>query len=132
MNKMRSYNTHLSNKISGIIYNENDAVQYIENADLIVNTTPIGMHKQKDMTLDEIPLGKDIWKNLKQNTILYDLIYTPRPTKWLKLGLKKDCQIIDGLEMLIQQGAASLRLWSGYQEIPINTMKKSVKKYLLE
>ena len=76
-------------------------------------------------------LGEEIWNNLSKNTILYDLIYTPRPTQWLKLGKKKDCITLDGLEMLVHQGALSLKLWSGLDDIPIEIMKLSAKTHLM-
>ena len=79
----------------------------------------------------EIPLEKKIWQHLQPNTTLYDLIYTPRPTAWLTLGAKNDCEQIDGLEMLIQQGAASLSLWSGQQKIPIQSMREAAKSFLV-
>ncbi len=85
----------------------------------------------KDLREQGIPLGEEIWNNLAKNTILYDLIYTPRPTKWLKLGKKKNCLTIDGLEMLVHQGALSLKLWSGLDDIPIEIMKLSAKKHLM-
>ncbi len=103
---------------------------YIEDASLIINTTPVGMHN-KNLKDQAIPLGEEIWKNLSKNTILYDLIYTPRPTKWLKLGQKKNCLAIDGLEMLVHQGALSLKLWSGLDDIPIEIMKLSATKHLM-
>ena len=102
--------------------------QLIKKADLIINCTPVGMNNLLDKTKSkEIPLGNDIWKNLQEQTILYDLIYTPRPTEWLKLGEKYGCKKIDGLEMLIQQAASSLRLWSGIKEMPINIMKQAAE-----
>ena len=78
----------------------------------------------------EIPLGRSIWKNLEPGTTLYDLIYTPNPTAWLKLGAKIGCEQINGLEMLIQQGAASLRLWSNNDQIPIEVMRTAAKAHL--
>ena len=53
------------------------------------------------------------------------------PTSWLKLGQHKNCLIIDGLDMLVHQGALSIRLWSGYEDIPIEIMKSSAKKHLM-
>ena len=73
----------------------------------------------------------EIWKNLTSKTTLYDLIYTPRPTAWLALGPSIGCNQIDGLEMLVQQGAASLRIWSNYNEIPIDVMRVAAKNHLL-
>ena len=102
---------------------------YIEDADLIVNTTPIGMNLKTEE--EHIPLGSKTWNCLSNKTILYDLIYTPRPTNWLKLGQQKNCLTIDGLDMLVEQGALSIKLWSGFKTIPIELMKSSAKKHLL-
>ena len=104
--------------------------QFIEEADLIINTTPIGMNS-KNNNQENIPLGNQIWDCLTSKTILYDLIYIPRPTKWLKLGQQKNCFTIDGLDMLIQQGAFSIKLWSGFDEVPVQIMKSAAEKYLM-
>ena len=80
---------------------------------------------------ENVPLGREIWDCLSTKTILYDLIYTPRPTNWLKLGQQKNCFIIDGLDMLVEQGAFSIRLWSGFNDVPIEIMKSSAENYLM-
>ena len=116
--------------IEGVNNNKTNVTPYIEESDLIVNTTPIGMNGDKT-NHETIPLGNEIWKNLSNQTILYDLIYSPRPTNWLKLGQQKNCLIIDGLDMLVHQGALSIKLWSGFQNIPIEIMKSSAKKHLM-
>ncbi len=103
---------------------------HIEEADLIINTTPIGMNNL-DTEKNNIPLGNQIWDNLSNKTILYDLIYTPRPTNWLKLGKKKNCFTIDGLDMLVEQGALSIKLWSGFSNVPTQIMKSSAEKHLI-
>tara|TARA_Y100001968_G_C19268327_1_gene672857 strand:+ start:78 stop:965 length:888 start_codon:yes stop_codon:yes gene_type:complete len=116
--------------VEGINSKELDLVSYIKEADLIVNTTPIGM-KRGEAEKENIPLGSKIWENLSNKTILYDLIYTPRPTDWLKIGHQKNCFIIDGLDMLVEQGALSIKLWSGFNNIPSQTMKSSAIKHLM-
>ena len=116
--------------IEGIDNKEIDITSYIEEADLIINTTPIGMNGQKNVK-NNVPLGNEIWNCLSNKTILYDLIYTPRPTNWLKLGQKKNCFVIDGLDMLVGQGALSIKLWSGFKDVPIQIMKSSAKKHLM-
>ena len=80
---------------------------------------------------ENIPLGKEIWNSLSNETILYDLIYTPRPTNWLKIGQQKNCCIIDGLDMLVEQGALSIKLWSGFNNVPTQIMKSSAEKHLM-
>ena len=121
--------SQLKNNINIILQEDLSLIEHIKNADLIVNTTPIGMSQNTELGLT-IPIGEEIWSHLKNTITLYDLIYTPRPTKWLKKGRSLDCTIVDGLEMLIQQGAASLKLWSGFEQIPIKTMKKAALKFL--
>tara|TARA_Y100000746_G_scaffold162667_1_gene140129 strand:+ start:87 stop:974 length:888 start_codon:yes stop_codon:yes gene_type:complete len=116
--------------IEGINNKEIDITSYIKEADLIINTTPIGMNDQNNVK-NNIPLGNEIWNCLSNKTILYDLIYTPRPTNWLKLGQKKNCFVIDGLDMLVGQGALSIKLWSGFNDVPIQIMKSSAKKHLM-
>ena len=116
--------------IEGINNEKLNVSGYIEEADLIVNTTPIGMNR-KTTEEESIPLGLKIWDSLSNKTILYDLIYTPRPTNWLKLGAQKNCLTIDGLDMLVEQGALSIKLWSGFNDVPIETMKSSAKKHLM-
>ena len=117
-------------RIKGVNNNELNIPAYIEEADLIVNTTPIGMIINKNKEKN-IPLGQEIWNNLSNKTILYDLIYTPRPTEWLKIGQQKNCFTIDGLDMLVEQGALSIKLWSGFNNVPVQTMKSSAKKHLM-
>ena len=116
--------------IEGLNNKKVNIKSYIEEADLIVNTTPIGMKKEKGEK-ETIPLGPETWENLSNRTILYDLIYTPRPTNWLKLGQQKNCLTIDGLDMLVEQGALSIKLWSGFNDVPTHIMKSYAKKHLM-
>ena len=98
-----------SPKISSLLkihYWENLA-SLVAEADLLVNTTPIGMYPHGDRS----PISPEIMTKLKPNAIAYDLIYTPSPTKFLQLAETKGATIIDGLEMLVQQGAAALEIW---------------------
>tara|TARA_B100000965_G_scaffold148885_1_gene123912 strand:- start:1488 stop:2423 length:936 start_codon:yes stop_codon:yes gene_type:complete len=116
--------------IEGINNTKLNVTPYIEEADLIINTTPIGMNSKKTAQ-ENIPLGPEVWNSLSNETILYDLIYTPRPTNWLKLGQEKNCFTIDGLDMLVEQGALSIKLWSGFDKIPTQVMKSSAQKHLM-
>jgi shikimate dehydrogenase len=97
----------------------------LPHADLLVNTTPIGMHPQVDTS----PLNLTEIKKLSAGTIAYDLIYTPRPTCFLQQAQEQGAIAIDGLEMLIQQGAAALELWLG-QPVPVDVMRQALNRYL--
>ena len=102
----------------------------IQQADLVVNTTPVGMSSHQPDRGPVLPLGVDIWDKLNAQTVLYDLIYTPRPTPWLERGERLGCRTYDGLEMLVQQGAAALRRWSGIDEVPVDAMREAALKNL--
>ncbi|MCS6960101.1 MAG: shikimate dehydrogenase [Pseudanabaenaceae cyanobacterium SKYGB_i_bin29] len=78
--------------------------QVIENSDLVVNCTPIGMDNHSPLTDTQIAA-------LAAQTIVYDLIYTPRPTPLLQLAQARGLTTIDGLEMLLYQGALALTYW---------------------
>jgi len=118
--------------LQGLMQENKQLIHEIKEADLIINTTPVGMSAKNASNIQsrEMPLGENIWQHLLPKTTLYDLIYTPQPTAWLSLGAKNGCKSINGLEMLIQQGAASLRIWSNNDEVPIDLMRKAAKQYL--
>ena len=112
-----------------ILNTEIDLINHVRNADLIINTTPVGMKNNINKS-QELPFGENIWECLNSKTILYDLIYNPRETPLIKIAKQKGCLTISGEEMLIAQGAESLSYWTNHQEIPINVMKKVILNYL--
>jgi len=116
-------------EIQGLLHNDNRAQNLIEDAGLIINTTPVGM---KTTTNEEnnLPYGETFWRSLNSKTIVYDLIYNPAPTPLLKFSAKKGCMTIDGLQMLIAQGAKSLSFWTNGLEVPFEIMGNALKKYL--
>jgi shikimate dehydrogenase len=92
---------------------------------LVVNTTPVGMYPK----VGESPLGEEAIALLPSNAIVYDLIYTPRPTKLLALAQHQELHIIDGLEMLVRQGAVGFELWTGDAPF-IDVMRQSALEAL--
>ncbi len=94
-------------------------------ADMVVNCTPIGMFPQ----IEDSPLSVQQIELLRVGAIVYDLIYTPRPTKLLQMAEAGGCQSIDGVDMLVGQGAAALELWLG-QPVPIELMRASLLEVL--
>jgi len=99
--------------------------QFMPTARLIVNTTPIGMYPH----IDQVPIAPDLFNVLEPGTIAYDLIYTPNPTRFLQLATQHSATTIDGLEMLVQQGAAALEIWLG-QTPPVDVMRRSLRQHL--
>jgi len=93
-------------------------------ADLVVNTTPVGMAAAGNPdAARHCPLSPGELEALQPGSTVYDLIYTPRPTALLLAASQLGCRGLDGLEMLVQQGAASLRRWSGLEQVPVAAMR---------
>ena len=114
--------------LQGISDQDPDLQALTDAADLVVNTTPVGMAQHGNPAA--VPLGSELWQGLRPEAILYDLIYTPRPTTWLAAARRRGHRCFDGLEMLVQQGAASLRLWSGRDDVPVEAMRAAAEAAL--
>ena len=119
-------NQHL---LKGLSFNNPNILNLINSADLIVNTTPVGMINHTSAK-EELPFGSNFWTSLNSKTVIYDLIYNPRETPLLIFSRKKGCQTINGVKMLVAQGAKSLSYWTDGVEIPIEIMEEAIKKYL--
>ena len=115
-------------QLTACLQSSTNLASLMKRADLVVNTTPVGMAQHGDA--QAFPLGEAIWSHLQESAILYDLVYTPRPTAWLRWGQSRGHRCIDGLEMLVQQGAASLRLWSDRNDVPVETMRRAAEAAL--
>jgi len=94
-----------------------------EEADLIVNATPIGMTPSTQTS----PLPDDM--QFRSDQIVYDLIYNPDPTMLLRRAAKYGAMVIGGLPMLIGQAAAAFHIWTGH-EMPILEVEKVVRETL--
>ncbi len=99
--------------------------ELISQADLLVNTTPVGMYPN----VAQSPVNQVVMDKIKSSAIAYDLIYTPSPTQFLKMATERGATAIDGLEMLVQQGAVALELWLN-QAVPVDIMRQSLRKKL--
>jgi shikimate dehydrogenase len=89
---------------------------------LLVNSTPVGMFPK----VTESPLDRDLMTELPPDAIVYDLIYTPSPTLFLRYAKDRGLMAIDGLEMLAKQGAAALQIWLQREDIPVAEMMEAL------
>jgi len=78
----------------------------IKSSHLIVNTTPVGMYPATGNKPD-IP-----YESLTSEHILYDLIYNPEQTLFLKEGVIRGCRVMNGITMLILQAEKSWEIWN--------------------
>jgi len=94
-----------SKKPGVIAYSDIDS-EMIDNIDLIINSTPLGMFPDVD--------GKpDInYKLLGRKHLLFDLVYNPEMTAFLKSGEEQGCTVITGLKMLHSQAERSWKIWN--------------------
>jgi len=116
-------------ELQSFLSNDNQAQNLIEEADLVVNTTPVGMKTAKN-EMNLLPYGDYFWRSLNSKTIVYDLIYNPAPTHLLKFSANKGCMTIDGKQMLVAQGLKSLSFWTNGLEVPFHIMNDALKNYL--
>jgi shikimate dehydrogenase len=78
----------------------------IKECDVLINGTNLGMHPQEDiLPIDESLLSPDL--------IVADIVYNPLMTRLLRSARNKGCPIVPGLGMLIYQGAAAFKLFTG-------------------
>lgn len=78
----------------------------MENSRLLINTTPLGMSPHTD-TCPAVP-----YERLTAGHLLYDLVYNPEKTLFLKQGEARGCPVLNGLEMLYLQAERSWAIWN--------------------
>ena len=115
--------------IKGISFKNDNINNLINSADLIINTTPVGMINHTN-SKDKLPFGDNFWESLNSKTVIYDLIYNPQETPLINFSRKKGCQTINGMKMLVAQGAKSLSYWTDGLRIPFEIMEEAIKSHL--
>ncbi|MBP7212182.1 shikimate dehydrogenase [bacterium] len=88
-------------------------IQSIGNLDksaIVVNTTPVGM---RGHSMDKCPLSYATMERLREDAVVYDVIYNPTKTLFLDTAEKMGHKTINGLDMLIHQAARAEELWLG-------------------
>ncbi|MFA5894126.1 MAG: shikimate dehydrogenase [Candidatus Margulisiibacteriota bacterium] len=95
----------------------------IAAADLVVNTSPVGMSPQVDAS----PLPAKT--KFKKGALVYDLVYNPRETQLIKIAQAAGCRVCSGLGMLVRQGALAFSLFTG-EEPPIEEMRLAAEHAL--
>jgi shikimate dehydrogenase len=91
--------------------------------DLLVNATTVGMgaSTQASQDLKSLPVDADA---LGERHQLVDLAYGAVETELVRAARARGARVVDGLEVLVRQGAASLRIWTGL-EPPIEAMRRA-------
>jgi len=115
----------LGKEVKALELNEKNLSSVLENADILVNTTSVGMSPNTSQTLVDRRL-------LKPGLVVFDIVYNPIKTRLLTEAEEAGAKIIGGLDMLTWQGASAFEIWTGVKA-PIEIMKaeaiKVLKKY---
>jgi shikimate dehydrogenase len=77
-----------------------------ESIDVVVNTTPVGMHPNVEVS----PLQAE---DLVKGQVVYDIVYAPERTRLIRDAEKMGLKTVGGLGMLVHQGRAAFQFWTG-------------------
>jgi shikimate dehydrogenase len=95
----------------------------IGEAQVLINATSVGLHGVAE--------GQTIVRaeQMHKGLVVFDLVYNPLETQLLKQAHKAGCMTIDGVKMLVYQGAESFKIWTGC-DAPIVLMESAVRAAL--
>lgn len=94
----------------------------LENVDILINSTPLGT---KGTNENSMPTTRELLKSANKNILIYDLVYNPLQTMLLKTATDLKLSSMNGLDMLIYQGAEAFNIWTN-KTPSIDLMKKAV------
>jgi shikimate dehydrogenase len=91
-------------------------------AEVLVNCTSVGL-QDPAATFKELPLTSD---DLGQYACVVDLVYRSGGTELLHQAERRGCRCVDGLEILVRQGARSFEIWTG-RSAPLDVMRQAAR-----
>ena len=94
------------------------AVEVCDRADIVVNCTSVGLSDGED-AFKALPIEAD---ELSAGSLVVDLVYRAGGTQLLEAARTRGARVVDGLEVLVAQGAASFERWTG-MEAPREAMR---------
>lgn len=94
----------------------------LESADLVVNTTSLGMSGQPDLDLSLDLLGK--------NALVTDIVYVPLETNLLKQARLRGNPVVDGLGMLLHQAVPGFEHWFGKRPVVTDELRHLVEDHI--
>lgn len=121
--KLKKLLAHLKVNFKGVEFNHALSIEglKINDSDLLVNATPVGMKESDPPIVSE--------GQMHSGLLVYDLIYNPKETKLLKLAKEKGATASNGLGMLLYQGMLSFEIWTG-KIAPKELMRKALEDKL--
>lgn len=95
--------------------------RFLGRCDLLVNCTPVGLRAEDPPLVPGFPLAG--------GCLVCDLIYSPPETPLLRRAREAGCRSLNGLGMLLYQGAAAFQLWTGIRA-PVAAMRRALGEAL--
>lgn len=99
-----------------------ELAEALKNADVLINATSVGMYPKADKTLVSASM-------MHRGLIVNDIVYKPLRTRLLREARRAGGRTIDGLGMLVHQGALAFEIWTG-KRAPIKVMEAAAKRQL--
>ena len=115
-NRTELRSQHLCEELGGSPIAEPDQSDF----DLIVNSTAVGLGGEDPF--EQLPLSP---KFVPAQTVV-DMVYGGEPTALLRAAEESGASVVDGIEILVQQGALSLRIWTGL-DAPLDVMRAAAR-----
>ena len=109
-------------KVKALELNEQNLTPVLRKANILVNTTSVGMRPNTNDT--PIPA-----RLLESDLVVFDIVYNPVKTKLLTEAESAGAKAISGLEMLVRQGALAFEMWTGLTA-PLEIMRKATIRAL--
>lgn len=100
----------------------------LSSSKMLVNSTPVGM---RGKAMGVSPIEESILKTLREDAVVYDIVYNPLKTEFIKLAHKNCYKTITGLDMFVHQGAKAFELWTGQKANP-DVMKMAALEELAQ
>lgn len=88
------------------------------DADILINATSLGMYPN----IDEAPIDKNVFH---PDMVVFDIVYNPPKTRLLREAEEAGARVINGIKMLVYQGALAFEIWTGRRP-PIDVMLKTL------
>ncbi len=108
--------SQLGSNVEVVSLDPKDLASPASQADLIVNSTPLGMSSGDSTSISPIPGAL-----IPAESLVNDIVYNPPETPLLRDARSRGARVLGGLPMLIYQGIVAFELWTG-REAPVDVM----------
>lgn len=119
---VKAIKKRLNINIAGEELTINTLSRELADTELLINTTSVGMFPKIEETLVDRHL-------IKPNMVVFDIIYNPPETRLLREATASGAKALNGINMLVNQGALSFKLWIGLKP-PIDVMLRAINREL--